>query len=540
MFVVVGSGHAGVSCAVSLVEAGMPVTLIDGGIQLEPQTREVVARMASTPADRWSPEDLAVVKSNVSASSKGVQIKKVFGSDFPFRAVDQVLPRTSSDIGHLTPTLATAGFSNVWGAAALPYSTNDLKGWPVTVQDLEPFYKSVCRFMPLTGSRDGLEELFAVHTESPTSLKPSKQAQSILTSLKRREVTLRSKGIIFGTPRLAVRGQVHERTEGGKAGNSQGCSYCGLCLFGCPYDHIYSTNDTLRYLKTFPHFTHMPGVVVDSFSEGTGDVLVMGRSLVDNKPVTIAGTKLFLAAGVLSTTRILLKSMSLYDEPIRLPTSEYFMLPVLSLRKTPSVRSEALHTLSQIFVECIDPQISEHSSHMQLYTYSELFKLGLYETFGPLKPLLKAIEPEVLGRLNVIQGYLHSQHSSHIDLSLTRKDGAEVLEMKGVANPLASKTIKRLVAKLTRSLLPSGLVPVRPMLNIGKPGEGRHVGGAFPMSASPSERECDVFGRPPGFRNVHVVDATVFPTVPAATITFTAMANAQRIASHVVTESGGS
>jgi choline dehydrogenase-like flavoprotein len=46
--------------------------------------------------------------------------------------------------------------------------------------------------------------------------------------------------------------------------------------------------------------------------------------------------------------------------------------------------------------------------------------------------------------------------------------------------------------------------------------------------------ETDVFGRLPGWKRVHLVDASVFPSIPATTITLTAMANAHRIASELV------
>ena len=68
------------------------------------------------------------------------------------------------------------------------------------------------------------------------------------------------------------------------------------------------------------------------------------------------------------------------------------------------------------------------------------------------------------------------------------------------------------------------------MLKIGEFGEGYHVGGAFPMKKKPSNFESDLYGRPYGFNKVHIVDASIFPSVPATTITLTIMANAYRIA----------
>ena len=67
------------------------------------------------------------------------------------------------------------------------------------------------------------------------------------------------------------------------------------------------------------------------------------------------------------------------------------------------------------------------------------------------------------------------------------------------------------------------------MVQIAEPGRGFHSGGSFPMRATPKELETDTLGRPYGFARIHAVDATVFPSIPATTITFSAMANAHRI-----------
>jgi choline dehydrogenase-like flavoprotein len=49
------------------------------------------------------------------------------------------------------------------------------------------------------------------------------------------------------------------------------------------------------------------------------------------------------------------------------------------------------------------------------------------------------------------------------------------------------------------------------------------------MKRSPAELETDTNGRLYGFKNVYLVDATTFPSIPSTTITLTAMANAYRI-----------
>jgi choline dehydrogenase-like flavoprotein len=46
--------------------------------------------------------------------------------------------------------------------------------------------------------------------------------------------------------------------------------------------------------------------------------------------------------------------------------------------------------------------------------------------------------------------------------------------------------------------------------------------------------KSDLLGRPLGTQNIHVVDSSVLPTIAPGPITFTAMANAMRIAEAAV------
>jgi hypothetical protein len=72
-------------------------------------------------------------------------------------------------------------------------------------------------------------------------------------------------------------------------------------------------------------------------------------------------------------------------------------------------------------------------------------------------------------------------------------------------------------------------MPLPVMLKIAEPGRSFHSGGSFPMSLEPRGFQTDLLGRLPGWKRIHAVDATVFPSIPATTITFSAMANAHRI-----------
>ena len=77
------------------------------------------------------------------------------------------------------------------------------------------------------------------------------------------------------------------------------------------------------------------------------------------------------------------------------------------------------------------------------------------------------------------------------------------------------------------------LWPVVPMLSISEGAKSYHFGGSFPHGVSRSAAGTDVLGRLAAWDRIHLVDASVFPDVPATTFTLTIMANAHRIASEV-------
>jgi hypothetical protein len=61
------------------------------------------------------------------------------------------------------------------------------------------------------------------------------------------------------------------------------------------------------------------------------------------------------------------------------------------------------------------------------------------------------------------------------------------------------------------------------------PGRSFHAGGSFPMGAKDILYSSDLLGRPAGLSRVHILDASTFPSIPATTIAYTAMANSDRV-----------
>ncbi|MDW8310395.1 MAG: hypothetical protein RMK20_13555, partial [Verrucomicrobiales bacterium] len=383
-------------------------------------------------------------------------------------------------------------------------------------------YARVLELTGIAAAHDDLETVFPLYSAQPTRLRLSRQCEQMLARLEQHRDRLAAQGFIFGRSRLAVRG---EDASGG------GCIYCRLCMYGCPYGHIYNAAESLERLKAQAGFGYESGVVVTAVEDAGHGAVVRGYDLQTRAPRRWDCDRVFLAAGAIPTTAILLRSLGAHGQTVWLRDSQYFLLPLLQTRRVAGATQEPLHALCQLFLEWRPPGGPERAAHVQIYSNSDLINEAVARMFGPLQRPLGALIRQLQERLLVAQGYLHSALSSRIAVRLCRPggDGGERVELRGEVNPATARAVRRLAWRfcgLWRSL---GALPALPMLKIAEPGRSFHSGGSFPMRRQPGRFETDWLGRPAGLRHVHAVDATVFPSIPPTTITLLAMANAHRI-----------
>jgi choline dehydrogenase-like flavoprotein len=516
MHCVIGSGPAGVACAKALLARGANVLMLDAGIQLENDRAQIVHELAGKKSADWSANQLAAIHSDIAADATGIPLKLLFGSDFPYRETEKKIPWRGRGIA-FRPSLALGGLSNVWGAAMLPHRDDDISDWPIKNSDLAQHYRAVTQITGLAARHDDLDEIFPLHCENPPPLKSSRQAESFFKNLNRHREKLRERGWHFGQSRLAVRAADSPR--------GVGCVYCGQCLNGCVYGCIYNSADTVRELQRENNFTYQRDVIVTKLRENSKNVFIEGFHRETRAPLSFEANRVYLAAGVIPTAQILLRSQNAYDQPLTLRDSQYFLFPILLARRARDVQAETLYTLSQLFIELQNPQISRRSVHLQIYGYSGILAQAVRKSLGPLKMFARQLEE----RLLVVQGYLHSDESATIEMTLKRGGEKDFLQLEAKLNPATRGVVKKVLRELLKQSRALGGIVVPPMLQLAEPGRGFHSSGSFPMCAQPKNFESDLLGRPNGWKNVHVVDASVLPSIPATTITFSVMANAHRI-----------
>lgn len=505
--IVVGSGPSGAAASKALLDSGAKVAMLDVGHRLEPERQRVVDQLAAQEPALWDKSLVESLRGGMDVGVSGLPQKLVYGSEYayadPFNAVRLVQQGTE-----LFTSQALGGLSNVWGSNLLPFLGGDIGDWPLASGELAPFYQRALELMPYAARRDGLSGIMPLHADHYHPLEMSRQAAAIMADLEKHKARLARQGVAFGQSRLAI--------------DARQCRYCGLCLYGCPYGLIYSSAQTLENLKAHPDFKYMDKTSVESVEEKDGIAEISVKSFPSGQKTIHRADRVFLAAGAVGSAKILLQSIGAHAREIEFKDSQYFLAPMLRFQGTEGVESEKLQTLSQIALVINDPQTSRKSVEMLIYTYNDMFDRAL----GKLLPLHFLRKP-FLSRLFVVQGYLHSDDSNPIRMSLSQEGE---LNMAPGTNPRARATMRKVKSKLREIQSSMGAFAIPGFTKLGAPGKSYHIGASFPMRGKPHGFESDTLGRPVGFGRVHLVDASCLPSIPSTNITLTVMANAMRIA----------
>ena len=518
MFIVIGSGPAGLAVTIALLSRGYKVTMVDKGEKLDNNLNLIKTAIASCQSNIERKDLIEAFKEpGRKAFRSSEDHKKLsYGSKFPY------FNEHIQNNARITQSLAFGGLSNVWGAAILPYRDSELDGWPNSIkQEMPQHYSEVMKIIPLT-IRENVSGLsFPLYSKEYQLINLGNQAKKLYAHINNNKDDLEKNGINIGGARLAVGNK--------KLLSNQGCLSCGLCMYGCPYDLIFNSAEVINRLKENNNFTYLENHRVLICSEETNGVKI--NVDIDGVYKEIVGEKIFLACGVIGTAKIILESMSLYNKSFRIKDSQYFTFPFITDFKNMELQEDKVNTLSELFIHFYEINDFKVNAHLQIYGYNDLYyeifksKFGV-ATASVIKPLLT----NLLKKMMAVQGYLHSKNSSEMILTLNKiSNNLSKVAVQGVVNTNTQVYIQEILTRIKINKKIIGGFPITKMLNIGLPGEGNHSGGTFPMASKPSGFETDVLGRLKNWNKIHIVDSSVFPTIAPTTITLTVMANAHRI-----------
>jgi choline dehydrogenase-like flavoprotein len=522
---IIGSGPAAAGAALALTRrGGQDIAVIDIGTQLEARQRRVVDAMAALDRSQWAGSDVAAISLQPVGTARGsLPEKRSYGSDFPFRNVGQLDGVDSKGrANRLVVSGAYGGFSNVWGAQTMPWSAPTFDRWPIKWSEMQPHYRSVLDEVPLTGVDDDLSELFPLLVDAQHPPKIAERSRIVLERYRTRRSTMRAHGITVGMARLAL--------------ESQSCVRCGLCMTGCPYSLIYSASHTLDRLRAAGRISYRPGLMAYRIEERAGRPFAEFRDLASGGIERVEADRIFVACGAIGTTRLILGSLGHYGRDVSLSESVQFVLPALSSRAAVDPRAEDNFTLNQFNVVVDTDGGGLNLSQVHFYPYNPVF-LAALPTFLQAG-FARTMTTSLLRRLSVGLGYLPSWESPrmHVVAESAGEAMLPTLTISGEDGSRFPPMLRTVMRRLLRAAPGLDLWPALPRMVLSPAGKSYHYGGSFPHADGEgrSVLETDRQGRLRAWENVHLVDASVFPTVAATTFTLTIMANAHRIATEVI------
>jgi choline dehydrogenase-like flavoprotein len=535
---VVGSGPSGVAAAATLLEQGHAVDLLDVGNTPEASAQALAAEVREAARDGGRPSaalfralrqgpggsggsPFAGLSTLLGRVEPERSQKRILGSHFVWEDAERGIPLES---GSVTRSLARGGLSNAWGAACYPWRESDFEGWPVAAADLAPHYSQAARWLGLDQPNDGLARAYPLlgPAAPDTPRNPGSVLEALLGRWRSREPELAAAGFAPGRARLAV--------QPADAGDGA-CQRCGLCFYGCAFGAIWHAGQLLARIEGHDSLRYRPGHFVSGFRETAGQVEVHG--MADSQRFAERYDALVLAAGVLSSLRIAADSLGEHGRPTPLLDNDLFLAPLVSLQRGPAWGFRTRFTLGEAVLALEAGVVSPRPLHLQFYSFHEFFLAELGDWLRALPRVVQDAVWAVLNRLVLGFLYLPGEDSTEATAQVIADSagGPGRVRIETRPRPESVALRRALLSHLSRLRGPLGLWPIPGLVKSTPFGFHGHLAGTLPMRSAPSALESDAEGRLAGAERVFVVDSAVFPTLPAQNLTFTAMANARRVAS---------
>ncbi len=198
-----------------------------------------------------------------------------------------------------------------WGRASWRLSDLDFKAaghdgfgedWPISYQDLAPYYDKAEEFIGVCGANDGIWHLPDGKLLPPFPLVCHEQI------VKRGAEKLGRQAVVMRMAMLTQVKQIHART-----GRAQ-CHYCGNCQEGCDVGAMFnSVVSTLAAARLTGRMTLRPNSIVRSLTIDSNTAKPNGVAFVDrltHQEFEAYAKVIVVAASTLESTRILLNSKS--------------------------------------------------------------------------------------------------------------------------------------------------------------------------------------------------------------------------------------
>ncbi len=525
---IVGSGPAGAMAAAELVGRGLRVTLVDYGDD-DPAMR---ARVPDRPFSEFRRDDpdqrgylLGDRLEGIPRSGVRVGAQLTPPRQFASRAAEKLLPVRSEDF-HPMQSLALGGLGAAWGTACFTYSADECTRAGLNPTALAGQYANVVQEAGINGPEEDADSRLwwsGVPAHQPP-LEIDSNGASILQAYQRSAASWRRRGFVLGRIPLAINSQPH----GGRDANP----YFDTDFYGDARRSAYRPRYTIERLQREPNFEYASGCLALGFTETATGVELAG--LRGGERVVFRGRRLMLCAGAIGSARLALASLPLADRVTTILSSPYIYYPTLNLRMLGRPAVDRRHSMAQLTALYGTMGTPERTCSLQMYSYRSLllFKLVKEMPLAPWAGLLAA--RAMVDALAIFGVFFPDEAGPGKTLRLGAASASPVPELQIAFKASAAEAARQaeLEAGLRRCFWGLGCIPLA-RVDPGKAGS-IHYAGTIPRENRLNPQfHTHADGRLAGCDRIFVGDSSTWNWLPCKGPTFTAMAGARVVASHV-------
>lgn len=523
-FIVVGSGLTGAMAAQTLVESGAKVLMLDVAYKNETEPNFPEKDFLNIRKENENQRGLFLGENFEGIPwgqiKTGTQLTP--GRKYIIKGVEQFLETLSSTFFPME-SLSYGGLGNAWGAGCYIFSDAEFEQMGLKKNLFEKSYQTVGDRIGISAGQDdaltytvkGLQNILP-------ALHPEKSIKCVIEKYQRKKSSLNADGFFAGVPAVAMLTKDKEERKA--------FSYSDMDFWHDKEMSVYRPWMTVDKLKRTQNFQLEEKQLVIKFEEENDLVKVISRHVETNKTKIFYCRKLILCSGVLGTARIVLRS---FDSNQKLPLlcNPYAYVPMLHWSRLGKIQEIKRNGMGQLVLFYDKKKNNSDVPMAALFTYRSLLLFRLIKesplNFSDGRALMQYLAPAM-----VIAGIHHPEKYGEKKFVQIKKDENSATGDKLFAEYILSEEEEKIVRSNEKKFFSTfrklGLLPVSKVY----PGHGSsiHYAGTLPVSDEEKQFTTSLNGRLCNTKNIFVADGSCFRFLPAKGISFTLMANAERVA----------
>ena len=283
-------------------------------------------------------------------------------------------------------------------------------------------------------------------------------------------------------------------------------------MYGCPENNILNIKDLFKKLINRKKINYFPNLKLEKISQKKGIELEC-TNINNMKSNTFSAKKVFLAAGPVSTSDIIIKSFDEIEE-LRIKDSTMFAFPIINLNK--EKRKIGKQMCSKIF------KYHKHNDNFLIQIYNDI-DFFLHK----LPKFLRVFFNDYL-KLSIGIGYLSSKDSP--ELVMKKESNKDV----NYSSNKKSNLLKRVyfLSLFCIKNLSKGMITLPFFQFKFKDFSSYHLGSSLPMtkkSTKTNKAFTDNLGRLNNNKNIIILDSSNFSDIQPGSISLMSAINSLRI-----------